>query len=125
MIEAIEKKNNFGFTLIEVLIALLIIAIALAAVIKATNDSVHATIHVRNTMSAHWVAMNLISEMQTGQLKPPGSLSAISGKSVMLNQTFSWTATQDTRFKLIGSRRVDVRVYLNNKLINTVSGFIR
>ncbi|EKD91992.1 MAG: hypothetical protein ACD_29C00260G0003, partial [uncultured bacterium] len=98
---------------------------ALAAVIKTTNDSVQATIHVRNTMSAHWVAMNIVSEMQTGQLKPPASDSTIHGKSIMLNQTFSWTASQDSNFKLIGSRRVNVRVYLKNKLINSVSGLIQ
>lgn len=117
------KKDN-GFTLIEVLIALFIIAIALAAVIKTTSDAVRGTSHVHNTMAAHWVAMNLLSEMQTNQISLPTSAHSISGATKMLNQSWNWTASVDSSVKIIGSERIIIHVYLNNKLINSVAGFV-
>ena len=120
-----KTLKTSGFTLIEVLIALLIIAIALAAVIKSTNDSVRASIHVRNTMAAHWVAMNLLSEIQIGTLTPPTSDHAIRGKTKMLNQSWQWIIDVDPSIKIIGSQRLKIRVYLKNKLITSVSGFIQ
>jgi prepilin-type N-terminal cleavage/methylation domain-containing protein len=49
------KHKSAAFTLIEVLIALLIITIALGAAVRSVNESVRATTHVRNSVAAHWV----------------------------------------------------------------------
>ncbi|HLD84353.1 MAG TPA: type II secretion system minor pseudopilin GspI, partial [Coxiellaceae bacterium] len=85
-------KNNksLGFTLIEVLIALFIIAIALAAVIRATNNGIRTAIHVRDTMAAHWVGLNVISELQIGAFQLPMDGGPLRGKSVMENQVWQW-----------------------------------
>lgn len=120
-----KQCKTSGFTLIEVLIALLIIAIALAAVIKTTNDSVRTSIHVRNTMVAHWVAMNLLSSIHTGTITLPASGHPIYGTSKMLHQSWQWAMVADPSIKIVGSERVQVRVGLKNKVITSVSGFIR
>ena len=78
-----KAKNSNAFTLIEVLIALFIIAIALAAAIQATNQSVRATRHVRNTTIAHFVAMNVLSEIQVGLLPVPTGDTPTDGKTKM------------------------------------------
>jgi len=76
-----SSKNNFsrglqfdhGFTLLEVLVALTVLAIALASIIKiAANQSLNAE-HLRDKTLAHWVAMNQIAELQlTGEWPAPG-----------------------------------------------------
>ena len=119
------KKNNAAFTLIEVLIALLIIAIALAAAIRATNASIRTTIHVRNTITAHWVGLNILSEIQTGLITLPVSSDQISGKTSTLNQTWAWTARADTSSQLPDITRITVTTSLKNHIINSVVGYVK
>lgn len=65
------QRFNQGFTLLEVLVALTILAIALASIIKvAANQSLN-TEHLRNKTLAHWVAMNQITQLQVTQEWPP------------------------------------------------------
>jgi len=58
-----------GMTLIEVLVALVIIAVALSAVIRSTNAGVANTGYLKQRSIAHWVAMNESVELElTGDL---------------------------------------------------------
>lgn len=118
-------NNKKAFTLIEVLIALLIIAIALAAAIRATNDSVQTTIHIRNTMTAHWVALNILSEIET-KIGPsqPTPENPVSGSTEMLGQKWNWTARAQTSSQLDNITRITVTVSLRGKVISSVSGFV-
>lgn len=118
------KKNNAAFTLIEVLIALLIIAIALAAAIRATNESIRTTIHVRNSVTAHWVGLNILSEIQTGLIALPASSNQISGKTSALNQEWAWTARTDKSSQLPHVKQITVTVSLKNHVINSVVGYV-
>ncbi|MGD8709389.1 MAG: type II secretion system minor pseudopilin GspI [Ectothiorhodospiraceae bacterium] len=58
------KRRHSGFTLIEVLVALAIIALGLAAVIQAAGQSTANASALRDRTFAHWVAMNKLTEMQ-------------------------------------------------------------
>jgi general secretion pathway protein I len=51
-------------TLIEVLIALVVIGVALAAVIKTVDTGVLNVAYMKERSFAHWVAMNRDSELQ-------------------------------------------------------------
>ncbi|MCW8956589.1 MAG: type II secretion system minor pseudopilin GspI [Gammaproteobacteria bacterium] len=55
---------NRGFTLVEILVALAIIAIALAALIKASGNHTASVAYLKQKSIAHWVAMNEITELQ-------------------------------------------------------------
>ncbi|MDA8561623.1 type II secretion system minor pseudopilin GspI [Gammaproteobacteria bacterium] len=59
-------KNNLGFTLIEVLIALVIISISLTAVIMTTSQNIKSTHHLQQKIIATWAAENIINEIKTG-----------------------------------------------------------
>ncbi len=118
------KKNNAAFTLIEVLIALLIIAIALAAAIRATSASIRATIHVRNTTTAHWVGLNILSEIQTGITQLPTLSNQLSGKTRVFKQEWPWTARINPSTQLPGVKQITVTVYLKNRAANTVVGYL-
>jgi len=66
------KKPNQGFTLIEVLIALAIIAIGMAAVMTAVTTNIANAAGLKERTLAHWVAMNKMSEMQATKVYPRG-----------------------------------------------------
>ena len=55
------RNKTRGFTLIEILVALAIIAIALAALIKASGNHTYSASYLKQKSIGHWVAMNEIS----------------------------------------------------------------
>ena len=58
------QRQVQGMTLIEVLVALVIIAVALAATIRSTNVGVANTVYLKQRTVAHWVAMNETVELE-------------------------------------------------------------
>ncbi|MBL8521963.1 MAG: type II secretion system minor pseudopilin GspI [Betaproteobacteria bacterium] len=84
-----------GFTLVEILIALVILAIALSAAGRATNLSIDAAREVRLKTLAAWVAQNRAAELSAGAEFPaPGesqSTIPMADLSFDLRQTVSDT----------------------------------
>jgi general secretion pathway protein I len=88
-------KRSTGFTLIEVLIALAIIAIACTAVVKAVSDSIRVTTDLERHAAANWVASNVLAQIQSGVLDLPLPGTPVSGTSKMLNLQWHWVASSD------------------------------
>ncbi len=65
-------KNSQGFTLIEVIVALAIIAIGMAAVMTSVTANIGNAAALKERSIAHWVAMNKIAEMQATKAYPRG-----------------------------------------------------
>ncbi len=86
-------KNKSGFTLIEVLIALLILSIALTAIIKSTSQNIRDTLYIQKKTIALWVGNEIMNEIIAGLRKPPMAPDALKDKSTMLNETWSWAAS--------------------------------
>ena len=63
-------KRQYGFTLIEIIVALMVIAIALGAVINTTAGSLDMGSHIRNKTLALWVAENYVNELVIEQQWP-------------------------------------------------------
>ena len=59
-----------GFTLIEVLVALTIVAVGMAAVMTAINSSAETVSYLRDKTFANWVAMNKIATIRTSGQQP-------------------------------------------------------
>lgn len=88
------RKRAPGFTLIEVLIALAVLAIALSAVIKGVGANVNNAAHLRDRMLAHWVAMNKVAELQADTTFPtPG---VTTGTMLMAEHEWIWQVTVST-----------------------------
>lgn len=82
------KKNRTvkqqGFTLIEMLIALVIISISFSAIILSVNENVRTLLKLQETVAASWVAEDVITRAQLGLLKTS------SGSQRMLNKDWRW-----------------------------------
>jgi type II secretion system protein I len=81
------RKNN-GFTLIEVLVAMIIIAIALLGVTSGVDNSVNSTTHLSRQMTLNWIAQNMYVKLNSGALT---LVDAVKGeqKINMLGQQFN------------------------------------
>lgn len=85
------KKVPTGFTLIEVLIALAIIAIALTALLKALAQNVENTHRIKQKTVSHWVAMQGVAMVQLGLLQITPSQETTQDTS-MLGEHWFWRA---------------------------------
>lgn len=67
-------SKNLGFTLLEVMVALIVVAIGLSAVVKTATQNAENIRYLRDKTLAHWVAMNKLTELQVrGQWPDLGS----------------------------------------------------
>ncbi|HEU5281362.1 MAG TPA: type II secretion system minor pseudopilin GspI [Gammaproteobacteria bacterium] len=83
-----------GFTLIEVLVALAIVAIAMTAIIKATGDSIRTTAYLKQKTTAYWVAMNVLNDTLAGA--QPGDGETKTGSTLMLNHQWPWELSAES-----------------------------
>ena len=96
-----------GFTLMEVLVALAVLAIALAAIIQSVAASNNNTAYLRDRTLAHWVAMNRIAEVQSLRQWP--DLGSDTGSEEMANHEWFWRLdVSDAGIE--GVRRLEVSV---------------
>jgi general secretion pathway protein I len=116
-----------GFTLLEVMVALAVIALALAAATSAVSANIRNASGLQQRTYAHWVAMNKLAEMQLAR-QWPAINKVTSGSSLMARQEWYWT-TKVTKtpdpFDLI--RKVDVMVRLaedDESPLVTLTGFV-
>lgn len=113
-----------GFTLLEVLIALAVVAIALAAVLKATQQQIDNIGYLRDQTIAHWVASNVLNDIQLREQWLPVGKSQ--GSTTMATRQWFWTVqVSDTVDKEL--RRLDITVTAdvsNREPFAILTGFI-
>jgi general secretion pathway protein I len=82
------RPRNSGFTLIEMLVALTILAIALAAVQRSVSGSLDNAFELKQRLLASWVADNRLTELRAARLLPaPGDAN---GEEIQAGITFRW-----------------------------------
>lgn len=96
-----------GFTLLEVLVALAVVALSLAALIKVASSNASNAAYLQEKTLAHWVGMNKIAELQVQHQWPDTGTQR--GTVMLGGQEWRWvvkvqaTPDQDVR-------RLDVSV---------------
>lgn len=97
-----------GFTLIEVLIALAILAISLTAILKSTSQSINTALHLENKTISHLVAMQGVAMLQLNLLLIPPT-QEINEVTTMFGQRWYWRATiNPTPIKTIQQIKITV-----------------
>jgi len=113
-----------GFTLIEVLAALVIVALGMLGVIQAVTQTVRNGTYLREKTLAHWIALNVITERRLLNAPPP--VGETSEDIEFANQRWRWTL-KVTQTQVASLRRMDVSVRPADKpdgsALTTVSGF--
>lgn len=90
-----KNKTHHGFTLIEVLLALAIIAIALTALLKATAQNIENTRRLKEKTISHWVAMQGVSMIQLNLIHLNPTIETTQA-TTMLGEKWYWRAKIST-----------------------------
>ena len=116
--------SNRGFTLIEVLAALVIVALGMLGVIQAVTQTARNGTYLRDKTLAHWIAMNVITERRL--LPSPPDVSESTEDVEFAGQRWRWTMNV-TQTEVESLRRMDVSVRPadrpDSEALVTVTGF--
>jgi general secretion pathway protein I len=107
----VSRSHHGGFTLVEVLVALVIVAVGLGALMAAVNGTARTSGYLRDKTLAQWIALNRLSEVRLNVTK--FGQNTDTGELDFGNRKWHY----DTRYfdTSIGTmKRVVVRVYLGD-----------
>jgi general secretion pathway protein I len=96
-----------GFTLIEVLAALVIVALGMIAAIQSVTQSARNGVYLRDKTLAHWIGMNVLTERRL-QSSPP-DVAESTGRVEFAGEQWQWSM-QVTQTQVESLRRMDISV---------------
>jgi general secretion pathway protein I len=120
---SVGRRRIRAFTLVEVMVALAIIALSLTAVAAKMGRMIDTSNSMRERTYASWIAQNKIAEMRLENILP--EVSSSSGDVAYANMTWRWRAVV-SESGIENLYRVDVEVFdaTGDILIRKVTGFI-
>jgi general secretion pathway protein I len=104
-------RDERGFTLVEVLVALMVVAIGLAALMVAVSGTARSSAYLRDKTLAQWIALNRLTEVRLNVTK--FGQNTDKGELDFAGRTWHY----DTRYfdtSIATMKRVVVRVYEGN-----------
>ena len=127
MIARIKRQAPAGFTLVEVMVALAVVALAVPALLFTLYQQLEGTEYLRDRSMASWVAANRLNELKLVVAKqgavPEGQLS---GETRLAQRDWYWWIEQEGT-EVPGFIRVDINVATEEtaeKGLHTLTAFI-
>jgi general secretion pathway protein I len=118
------RARERGFTLIEVIVALIVVALGMLGVIQAVSQTAGNSGYVRDKTVAHWVAMNRLTEVRLQKNAP--AVDKTSDEVEMAGRKWKWTMNV-TQTPVETIRRIDISVRPaeagENSSLAAVTGF--
>lgn len=112
-----------GFTLLEVMVALVIISLALAGVAGSMGQMIDTANTMRDRTYASWIAQNKITELRLSGILP--EVGETSGEEDYANTTWAWTANiSETGIENLMKVDVSVSYPGVDQPVRLVTGFI-
>jgi len=122
----LKRSRVTGFTLLEVLIALAVLALSMGAAIKAVGDYTNNEAYLRDRTIAMWVARNVLVRFQVENEWP--DVGERKGTEEMGRREWRWLGviSQTEEEEL---RRLDVKVFAldsedDESPVSVLSGFL-
>ena len=81
-------NKQAGFTLLEVMVALLVVAVALGGAVKVIGNAAANSTRLNNKTFANWVALNQIAELRISKAWP--KIGEQKGDSQMSGRKWAW-----------------------------------
>ena len=122
--KAWPRPGSHGFTLLEVLVALVIVSLGMIAVFSQLNNMLSVTSRLRDKTLAHWIAVDQITELQANHAYP--NVGEKRDEVDMAHATWSYSV-KVSQIGDLKMRRVDVKVSFADSpdyVLAEVSGFI-
>jgi general secretion pathway protein I len=116
-------KRNRGFTLVEVLVALAVIAIAFGAIMRTLAQSIDVSANLRDRALAMWVAQNRLARQQADRAWP--SADTREGTDAMGGREWRWRElvanTPDADLRRI---EIQIRAIQGDAVLARLVGFL-
>jgi general secretion pathway protein I len=100
-------RRSFGFTLIEVLVALVIVAFGIGALLTTLTAAADNVSFLRDKSFAEWVALNRVSQLRLALVQ--AAVGEAGGETQFAGTQWKWTQ-KITDPGIAGLRRIDVSV---------------
>lgn len=116
------RSRSRGFTLLEIMVAVAVFAVAGAALIKNASLAVNQTMSIRDKTLAYWIAKNEISQIRSVPRDPQNFVSTGTDRRTVTMADREWqvvievVATENDAM-----RRVEIGVYREDDLDNAVA----
>ena len=119
-----RRKKQTGFLLVEILVALVILAIPLAAITRAVSQAIDTTAALRDRNIAMWVAQDRLTMHRIERDWP--SLKTTTGTSEMADRSWRWQEKVIST-PVVQLRRVEIEIRDENgpDVLAKLVGFLR
>ena len=92
-----KRARQRGFTLIEVMVALAVVALAVPALLFTLDQQIDGTAYLRDRSVAQLVASNRLAELRLGQRAGrPLLRGSVSGEEEMADRRWYWSAASES-----------------------------